>query len=311
VPFAPSHIALSLERSGRFDAYAAVSPAALLRSTSYLCGLRQNPQDRSNVAIQNAGTGEDGDVTLRLTIFSNDSGTVVVQPLPDQTLSPGEFRQFSGILISHGLIFKSGYVKIERISGNAPYHAYGVINDEINSDGSFIPPVPQAEMAGETAVTLPVVVENAAFSTELVLTNYGETPKNVRLTFVADGVENLDRTATLVIPVEPGQQWVLPHFVQNLRDQNIPGIGSSEIALAGALFATADTVDLDGIFLAGRTSTPGGGGRYGSLLHGNPGAPNFEQQCLDSRYAAGWRNPCQSGTRQHRHGRHWFQHISG
>jgi hypothetical protein len=132
-------------------------------------------------------------------------------------------------------------------------------------------------MAGESAVTLPVVVENSAFSTELVLTNYGETPKNVRLTFVADGVENLDRTATLVIPVEPGQQWVLPHFVQNLRDQNIPGIGSSETALAGALFATADTGDLDGIFLAGRTSTPGGGGRYGVFYTAVPA-----RQTLDS-----------------------------
>jgi hypothetical protein len=150
--------------------------------------------DRSNVAIQNAGTGEDGDVTLRLTIFSNDSGTVVVQPLPDQTLSPGEFRQFSGILISHGLNFKSGYVKIERISGNAPYYAYGVINDQINSDGSFIPPVPQAEMAGEAALTLPVVVENSAFSTELARQPWADSHSSCRAVCQRFRVQRVQRS---------------------------------------------------------------------------------------------------------------------
>ena len=48
------------------------------------------------------------------------------------------FKQLSGILQSNGLNLESGYVRVERIRGNAPFYAYAVINDQASSDGSFV-----------------------------------------------------------------------------------------------------------------------------------------------------------------------------
>ena len=32
-------------------------------------------------------------------------------------------------------------MSVSNESRNAPYYAYGVINDQVNSDGSFVPPM--------------------------------------------------------------------------------------------------------------------------------------------------------------------------
>ena len=44
--------------------YAGVPQANLLTRTAYLCGLRQNNSDRSNVAIQHAGDSGSGEIVL-------------------------------------------------------------------------------------------------------------------------------------------------------------------------------------------------------------------------------------------------------
>lgn len=113
--------------------YSAV-PAGL-SDASYVCGLRQTATDRSNLAVMNLGAS--GDVVLRLTVHSGDSA--VSKVLPDIGLAPGDFAQVSGILGSNGLSLTNGYVKVERVSGANPYYAYGVINDQANSDGSLVP----------------------------------------------------------------------------------------------------------------------------------------------------------------------------
>lgn len=86
------------------------------------------------MAIQNAGAAEDGDIVLRLTVFSGNS--TETHNLADEVLSPGSFEQFSSILASDGLALTNGYVRIERVSGRAPYYAYAVINDQANADVS-------------------------------------------------------------------------------------------------------------------------------------------------------------------------------
>ena len=93
-------------------AYPAVPASKTLNEPVYLCGLRQNEQDRSNVAVQNAGGLADGNIVLRLTIFSVDQATPVSLVLPEIQLGPGEFRQINGILNSTGAL-QSGYVRVE------------------------------------------------------------------------------------------------------------------------------------------------------------------------------------------------------
>lgn len=72
-------------------AYAALHPVSLLRGTSYLAGLRQSAQDRTNVAVQNAGAASDGSVTLHLTWIPSGGPP---GPALDATLGPGGFAQF-------------------------------------------------------------------------------------------------------------------------------------------------------------------------------------------------------------------------
>ena len=59
--------------------------------------------------------------------------------LEERILVPGGFHQYNAILNLAG--FDNGYVKVERVGGTAPFYAYGVINDQANSDGSFVFPV--------------------------------------------------------------------------------------------------------------------------------------------------------------------------
>ncbi|MYC81126.1 MAG: hypothetical protein F4X19_03410, partial [Acidobacteria bacterium] len=102
----------------------------------YLCGLRDNPGDRSNVAIQNMGS--EGSIILRTTAFSGNPTDPMGAMLEDMTLGPGEFHQFDKVLAMAGKAdpMLGGYVRVERVEGEAPFYAYGVINDNANSDGS-------------------------------------------------------------------------------------------------------------------------------------------------------------------------------
>lgn len=249
--------------SGRAGlAYAGMPHAERLDGTSYLCGLRQNGQDRSNVALQNAGDPLEGDVTLRLTVFSGDGGAPAAV-LPDVTLAPGGFQQISGILASNGLSLSNGFVRVERVGGSARYVAYAVINDQFNSDGSYVPAVPFDGVLPRMHLALPVVVETSAFSTELVATNWSSSAKSLTLTYVADAIPAADHAAVFTLSLAPREQKILPDFVALMRRSGTPGIGPAGPAFAGAVFVGEAGDDLSGVVVGARVSTPGGGGRFG------------------------------------------------
>ena len=162
-------------------AYPGVSAEAGFDEAVYLCGLRQNQQDRSNVAFQNMGTAADGPITLRTTVFSGDPDDSRPRVLEDVELEPGGFYQYSellGVLDSVGGN-RQGYVKVERVEGTAPFYAYGVINDQSNSDGSFVFPATASSLMGTTGQTLPVIVETGVFTSELMVTNFSDVTKTV------------------------------------------------------------------------------------------------------------------------------------
>ena len=72
-----------------------------------------------------------------------------------------------------------GYVKVERVAGTAPFYAYGVINDQANSDGSFVFPVTESSLVGKRGQTLPVIIETRSFTSELTVTNFSPVTKTV------------------------------------------------------------------------------------------------------------------------------------
>ena len=241
----------------------------------WLCGLRQNEQDRSNVAFQHMGTPRDGSITLRTTVFSGDPEIAEGHRLEDRRLRPGGFYQFSELLKTAG--FDNGYARVERVEGNAPFYAYGVINDQANSDGSFVFPVTAGSLEGKRRQTLPVIVETEEFSTELTLTNFSPQDRTLELAFVSDGIGTPDETARFVLTLEAGQQRIIPDVIDaELRRKGIEGIGPSRGGLAGALFATAESGDLSGIVVGARTGSPDGrGGQYGLFYTAVPDGAAF------------------------------------
>ncbi len=249
-------------------AYPAVASQNALTTTAYLCGLRHNATDRSNVAFQNLGGATDGNIVIRATVFSGDTAAPTSFALPDVTLAPGAFFQYSGVLETAGV--SNGYVQVERISGSAPYYAYGVINDQSNSDGSFVFPVVDTSLVGRIGQSLPVIVETPVFSSELTLTNFSSSSKTLNFSFVADAVETSDNTANFQVTLQAGEQKILPKIVNVLRQQAVTGIGAAGSTFAGALFATVSSGDMSGIVIGARTLAPGGGGQYGLFYNAVP-----------------------------------------
>ena len=247
-------------------AYVGVTPEDLLTGASVIAGLRQNRPDRSNVAVQNAGNPGEGTITLRVAVYSGDREAPGSLVLPDLSLPPGGFHQYNGILTEAG--FDNGYVRVERVEGTAPYYAYGVINDNFNSDGSFVFPVAEDSLKGKTEQTLPVIVETRNFTSELAVTNSSESPRTLDLRFVADTVDS--GAAGFSLALEAGEQIILPSVVDYLRGQGVAGIGPAGPTFAGALFARVSEGDMSGIVIGARTGSPGGGGQYGVFYNAVP-----------------------------------------
>ena len=247
-----------------------LNPEGLLTGSAIIAGLRQNSQDRSNVAVQHAGDSNDEAITLRVTAFSGDSaapGSSV--ELEDRSLDPGAFYQYNEILNRAG--FENGYVKVERVSGRAPFYVYGVINDNFNSDGSFVFPVREDSLVGKRGQTLPVIIETGNFNSELTLTNFSAVGKTMDFSFVADAIRTPDDSADFSLRLEAGEQLILPHFIDWLRRRQVTGIGPAGSAFAGALFATPAEADMSGIVIGARTGAPDNrGGQYSLFYNGVP-----------------------------------------
>ena len=79
-------------------AYLGVAEEEGFEEAVYLCGLRQNSRDRSNVAFQNMGAPEEGAITIRTTVYSGESTDTNARVLEEITLDPGGFHQYSGLL---------------------------------------------------------------------------------------------------------------------------------------------------------------------------------------------------------------------
>ena len=108
----------------------------------YLCGLRQNGQDRSNLALVNTGAVDDSHSLFRLEIYDGETGRRV--KTLTRRVAARRWHQINGILGSHAPGTSQGYVWVRRVSGNNPFLAYGVVNDggapgERSGDGAYVP----------------------------------------------------------------------------------------------------------------------------------------------------------------------------
>ena len=255
-------------------AYPGVAEEEGFSEPVYLCGLRQNSQDRSNVAFQNMGAAGEGAITLRTTVYSGEASDRSPRELDDITLGPGGFYQYSGLL---GAV-ENGYVKVERVEGEAPFYAYGVINDQANSDGSFIFPVTASSLEGKRRQTLPVIVETRDFTSELTVTNFSKEPRRLNFEFVSEQIQGDDKTVVFRLELKAGEQQIIPELVEALRREEMAGLGERRGFYLGALFVTAEEGDLSGVVIGARTSSQGGGGQYGVFYSAVPEGEGFDKE---------------------------------
>lgn len=247
---------------------------------AYLCGLRHDEANRSGLVVHNLGSQESGDITLKLTIVSGDppqsdflvpedqTPAPVSLVLEDQTLAPGSFLEIGDVLRSNGLSLENGYVRVEKIEGQAPYYAYALLTDQGGSDGSFIAPVPEKATVGRKGQTLLSVEKSARFNSELVVTNWSESWKVVGFSVLSDGIQNPQ--GTRFVSVRPGEQIIVPQFVSWLRQQGslpgsfFPGLGAAGEDFSGSIFVTVDGAGEDsGYYVGARNSTLMDGRRNG------------------------------------------------
>lgn len=242
-------------------AYPALLKENAPRATSFVFGLRETTSDRSNLAFANLG---DAPITLRVTL--HDGGSDAATRLDDVTLDPGQWTQRSRVLAPLG--WAHGWASIELASGGGPYAAYGVFNDNATNDGSFVAAVPSP--IPPNGMLVPVVVETATFSSELVIANPLDVPVTITLIYN----ESLNRGGGLggrtSFDLGPRRQVILPNAIDWLRGRGLAigprGAGSyaGEVAV---LFQNAAS-DYVGGLAGARTSSPGDGGAYGLFTPG-------------------------------------------
>lgn len=231
-------------------AYAGVPVAKLPTGPVVLCGLRRDALDRTNIAVQNAGGDTASSVGVRVTLFSGASPAGAIVSTENVVLGPGEFRQFEA---PEGFF---GWARVERTSGAEPWYAYAVINDNVNSDGSFVLPIAESTLGGASGLTLPVALETGVYGTEGILANLTDQSRRVRLDFYADALGPAPPTWNVDLPAR--SQVSFPSLVEAMRKGGI----SVPTNVVGPVFVTAASGSTQGLFVGARTGSPGGGGRY-------------------------------------------------
>lgn len=231
-------------------AYTGVPASQLPSGPVLLCGLRRDSLDRTNIAVQNAGDAAAGTVGLRITLISGapPNGSVVATFASE--LTPGGFQQFEA---PQGFF---GWARVERTMGTAPWYAYAVINDNFNSDGSFVLPVPESTLGSTSGLTLPVALEASVYGTEAIFTNLTDQTRRVYLSYYADALGAAP--ASVYIDMPPKAQYSYENVIAAIRSAGIV----VPTGVVGPMFITGEGGSTAGLFVGARTGNPGGGGRY-------------------------------------------------
>ena len=191
-------------------------------------------------------------------------------------------------------------MKVERIEGEAPFYAYGVINDQANSDGSFVFPVTASALEGKMAQTLPVIVETRGFTSELTVTNFSEKPRTLDFEFVSEHIQGDDKVAGFQMELKAGEQQIVPALVEALRPGGDGGAGGEPGLLRGGrCLPRRPEGDLSGIVIGARTGSQGGGGQYSVFYNAVPNGEAFIREAWGDGAAAERGEPQQPGAGQY------------
>jgi photosystem II stability/assembly factor-like uncharacterized protein len=241
----------------------------------YVYGLRTNDADRSNLAVYNMGAEP---VSFKVSLVSGDDGrSVEVTAGAPLVLPAYGWYQYSGVLTAAG--FSSGYAIVERVSGSGPFGAYGVVNDQLTNDGSFIPALSGTQSGSR--LTIPVLVETSAFESELILTNRGSAAATFTLRYVESLSPASGTGGTATVDVAAGRQRIIPKAIDFLRSKGV-GVGARGAAgYAGGLQVQVSGVGLENVFAGARTSSLSpAGGEFGLFCQGIDSSQEFSGQAF-------------------------------
>ena len=109
------------------------------RTSAVVPSLSQNDRVRSNLAVVHTRGGSDLPLDLSVQLYDASSGAPVGHAL-SVTLQAGDWYQWSRVLETAGALGSTSQAVavVTRISGDDTFFAYGVLNDAITSDGSFL-----------------------------------------------------------------------------------------------------------------------------------------------------------------------------
>ncbi|MEO6323141.1 MAG: hypothetical protein ABIT01_21155, partial [Thermoanaerobaculia bacterium] len=218
-------------------------------------GLRASAQDRSKVALFSVSAIP---VTVRITAFSGSGDGRRVVFREAETLAPFAWIQYDGLLAETGI--SNGYVTIEQTSPNGAFGAYGVTNDNVTNDGSFLSASPGS--ASGNQLTVPVLVETARFRSELILANRASTSAQLTLRYT-ESLDGAGGGGSVALTLAPGEQRLIDDAVDFLRRSGV-SIRAKGASFAGALRVTVEGVSLGQIFVGARTFAPSpAGGEFG------------------------------------------------
>jgi hypothetical protein len=119
--------------------YSAIALGQGAHTGALVPALTENADVRSNLALVHAGGGSGTPITLQVQLFDSATGAQVGSTLY-VTLNPGDWVQYSRVLSIAGVPGSTTRARavITRPSGDGTFYAYGVLNDNVTSDGSFL-----------------------------------------------------------------------------------------------------------------------------------------------------------------------------
>ena len=229
-------------------AYAGLPPASTTATALTIYGLRQNATDRSNVAVFNPSPHP---VTVRVTAYSGD-GSGYFRVIRDaETIGGFGWVQYSSVLANASIT--QGWVVVEKTGGSGSFSAYGVINDNGTSDGSFVPPT-AGSFAGNR-LTVPVLVEAGGFRSELVLASRSSASVTLTLSYVESASPQYGAGGTATVTLRPKEQKVVPDAIEYLRRNGISLGASGTSSFVGMLRVTVSGASLSDVFAGARTAS--------------------------------------------------------
>jgi hypothetical protein len=261
-------------------AYLSIDPDNGSTSALRVFGLRENGSDRSNIAVYNTS---DVAVTLRVTVSSGDGSGASTVLDGGLVLPPWGWTQYNRVLAGPG--YATGWVTVQRTSSAGRFGAYGVINDQVTNDGSFIP-ASRTEIPS-AFLDVPVLVETPAFRSELVLTNASANPATFTLTFteslasgaavVSSRPQPLAVPPPVVLTLPAYTQQINPEAVDWLRQRGGFSLPMNAASYAGSLHIVVSGTDLNLTSAGSRSAAKSpAGGQFGFYAPANyPGQIGF------------------------------------